>query len=78
MLDKIVFVDSVTVGDQGTLSVRTVTSIREGDTEISRSYHRSTLPPGSNLQGQDERVVALANAVWTPEVIQAYLTLEPE
>ena len=44
----------------------------EDGVSISESYQRWTLNPGDNLTGQDPKVVAIANAVWTPEVIAAY------
>lgn len=72
MLTKIQIVDSVTVDLEGVLSVRTATTILEDNVVVSSSYHRHTLPPGSDLADQDAKVVAIANAVWTPEVIQAY------
>lgn len=72
MLTKTQLVDSVTVDIAGTLSVRTATTILEDGVALTSSYHRHTLPPGSDLTDQDAKVVAIANAVWTPEVIQAY------
>jgi hypothetical protein len=72
MLEKISFVDSITVDLSGILSVRRVAAVMEDGTELSRSYHRHTLAPGDDLAGQDDAVVAIANAVWTPELIQAY------
>jgi hypothetical protein len=72
MLQKTQVVDSVTVDINGVLSLREVTLIMEDGVAISSSYHRSTLAPGADLADQDARVVAIANAVWTPEVIQAY------
>mgnify|MGYP003644575922 CR=1 FL=1 len=34
--------------------------------------HRHTLSPADDLTGQDPKVVAIANATWTAEVISAY------
>jgi hypothetical protein len=72
MLEKISFVDSVSVDLVGILSVRRVDAVLEDGAELSRSYHRHTLAPGDDLAGQDATVVAIANAVWTPARIQAY------
>lgn len=72
MLNKRQLVDSVTVDIAGNLSVRTATTILEDGVALSSSYHRHTLAPGDDLSGQDPKVVAIANAAWTPEVIQAY------
>ena len=73
MLTKTQQVDRITVTTPNILEVRTATAVLENDIELSRSYHRHTLSPGDDLTGQDPRVVAVAEAIWTPEVIQEYL-----
>jgi len=65
-------VDSITVSELGILSVRTATAVLENDVVIATAYHRNTLAPGSDLTGQDDKVVAVADAVWTPAVVAAY------
>jgi hypothetical protein len=72
VLTKVQRVDLVTVDAWGVLSVRAATVLQENGVEIATSFHRHTLAPGDNLAEQDPKVVAIANAVWTPEVIQAY------
>lgn len=47
------------------IQVRTATVIKRDDVEISRSFHRHVLQPGDDLTGQDLKVVAIANAVWS-------------
>jgi hypothetical protein len=73
MLTKTQQVDNITVDANNIVHVRTVTVIAEDGVELSRSYHRNTLSPGDDLSEQDPRVVAIASAVWTPEVVAAYL-----
>ena len=65
-------VDKIEVIENGSLQVRTANVILRDDEEISRSFHRHVLPPGSDLTGEDERVTAVANATWTPAVVAAY------
>jgi hypothetical protein len=72
MIDKQVSIDKIEVLEDGGVLIRQVTKIVENDEEISRSYHRSSLAPGQSLVGQDARVQAVCNAVWTSEVIAAY------
>jgi hypothetical protein len=36
------------------------------------TFRRYCLAPGSDLAGQPEQVVAIANAVWTPAAVAAY------
>lgn len=72
MLTKTVSVDNISVGLTNVLHVRTATVVEEDGVELSRSYHRHTLAPGDDLAGQDERVIAIAEAIWTPEVIAAW------
>lgn len=39
--------------------------VRDGVQEVSRTYHRRSLPSGSSLVGEDPRVAAVATAAWT-------------
>lgn len=57
-----------TVTENGIIQVRTTTTDEDGN----KSFHRHTLSPGVDLEGQDEAVVAKANEIWTSEVIAAY------
>ena len=70
-------VDKIEVIENGSLQGRTANVILRDDAEISRSFHRHVLAPGSDLAGEDARVVAVANATWTDEVVDAYKAFIP-
>ena len=55
-----------------TLQVRMANQIVDGETVKAQTYNRYCLAPGSDLTGQPEQVVAIANAVWTPAAVAAY------
>jgi hypothetical protein len=55
-----------------TLQVRMSDQIVDGETVKASTYRRYVLAPGSDLTGQPEQVVAVANALWTPEAVAAY------
>jgi len=42
--------------------------------EITSQY---TLNPGDSLDGQPTEVVSIANALWTPAVVEAYKAANP-
>ena len=71
-LEKQTVVGGLTVNANGSLGVREDTVILDDGNEVSRNFHRKVLQPGSSLDGEDARVVAVANAVWTDEVVAAY------
>ena len=71
-LEKQIAIDKIEVLELGHIQVRQITRIMEDGKELSSSYHRWSLVPGDDLAGQDAKVVAIANATWTPEVIAAY------
>ena len=71
-LSKTTVVDKVEVLESGQVQVRTATRIMEDGTTLSSSFHRHVLSPADDLTGQDPKVVAIANATWTAEVISAY------
>jgi hypothetical protein len=54
------------------LQVRLSDQIVDGEVVKASTFRRYCLAPGSDLTGQPEQVVAIANAVWTPEVIASY------
>ena len=64
------------------VQVRTATVIKEDGVELSRSYHRHVLTPGTvatgstaltdtNISSEDAGVQAICNAVWTSSVKEA-------
>ena len=66
-----------------TVQVRTATIIKEDGVELSRSFFRHTLSPGTdaagstalvdtNISGEDASVQAICNVVWTSSVKEAY------
>ena len=65
-------VDQITVQENGTILYREATRIMEDGTELTKTYHRNTLTPAQDLTGVPERVVAICNTAWTPEVIAKY------
>ena len=52
--------------------MRTDTVIVDDGNEVSRTYHRHVVQPGDDVSGESERVQAVAGAVWTTEVVEAY------
>ena len=72
MIEKMKVIDQITVTENGIILYREATKIIEDGVELTKTYHRSSLTPGQDLTGQPEKVVAIAQAAWTPEVIAAY------
>ena len=65
-------VDKIEIIENNSIQIRTATIIERDGTEISRTFHRHTLSPGDNISSEDLKVQAIANAVWTEEVIVAF------
>jgi DNA-binding transcriptional LysR family regulator len=65
-------IDQITVTENGTVLYREATRILKDGEQIAQTFHRTSLTPGQDLTGQPAQVVAIANTVWTPEVISAY------
>ena len=70
------------VGPFRGIQVRTATVIKEDGKELSRSFHRKVLQPGTldasdnlvdtNLSSESAEVKGIAASVWTQEVKDAY------
>lgn len=65
-------IDKIEVLENGIIQVRRADIVERDGVEIAKSYHRWTLTPGQDLTGQEQRVIDVANAVWTAEVVAAY------
>ena len=70
------------VGQYKTVQVRCATVIERDGVELTRSFHRHVLHPGTldendalvdtDLSGEDADVAAIAAAAWTAEVREAW------
>jgi hypothetical protein len=68
-------VDQIELIENNSIQVRTATIIEKDGVELSRSFHRHVLAPGDDVTNEDPKVQAIANAVWTEEVITQYFQL---
>jgi hypothetical protein len=68
-------VDKVELVESNHIQVRTATIIEKDGTEIARTLHRHVVSPGDDISNEDPKVQAIANAIWTEEVIAAYQAL---
>ena len=71
-LEKQTVVDKIEVLENGTLQVRSATRVLEDGEVLSSSFHRHVLHPDADTTNEDAKVVAIAETVWTPEVVTAY------
>jgi hypothetical protein len=65
-------IDKVEVLQLGQLQVRQAEIITKDNVEIARTYTRWICVPGDNVSTQDPKIQAIANALWTSDVISAY------
>jgi len=72
MLEKVIVVDRIEVVENGSVQVRTKTAIMEDGKQISGSFHRHVVAPGSDYSAEDARVQAICAATHTADVIAAY------
>ena len=76
MLEKQITQDKIEIvstGDWKAIQVRTKTAIVEDGQELSSSYHRHVVMPTDDLTAESDEVTAVANAVFTQEMKDAYL-----
>lgn len=71
-LEKVEGIDKIEVLESGHIQVRKVVRIMEDGQEIGKVYHRHVLTPGDSLSGESTRVIAVANSVWTEDVLKAF------
>ena len=76
-LEKLTEIGEMNVGANSVISVRTDTVIKDGGSEISSTFHRHVVVPTDDISGEDARVQAVANSLWTDEVKAAYTASLP-
>ena len=74
--------DKIEVVNKWTIQVRTATVIKEDGVELTRSFHRKVVNPGTldasdnlvetTISGEDADVQAICNAAWTTQVKADY------
>jgi len=74
--------DKIEVVNKWNIQVRTATIIKEDGAELTRSFHRKVLTPGTldasdnlvdtDISGEDADVQAICNAAWTTQVKADY------
>ena len=74
--------DKIEVVNKWNIGVRKATVIKKDGVELTRTFHRKTLTPGSldasdnlvetDISGEDADVQAIANAAWTTQVKADY------
>ena len=74
-LTETIKVDKIEIVENNSIQVRTATIIEKDGVEIAKTFHRHVCTPGDDVSGEDSRVQAVANAVWTSEVVEAYQQL---
>jgi hypothetical protein len=68
-------IDKIELVENNSIQVRTATIIEKDGVEIAKTYHRHVVCPGDDIINEDSKVQAIANAIWTEEVVLAYKEL---
>ena len=54
------------------LQCRRADIVEKDGVEVGRTYHRHVKTPGSDMTGECSEMQAVATALWTTEVVDAY------
>jgi hypothetical protein len=68
-------IDKIEIIENNSIQIRTATIIEKDGLEIAKTYHRHVVNPTDDINNEDTKVKAIANAIWTKEVIAAYKAL---
>ena len=71
-------VEIIATGDFKVIQVRTKTAIIEDGTELSSSYHRHVVMPTDDLTAESDEITAIANALFTQAMKDAYTASQAE
>jgi len=65
-------IDVIEVLENNTIQIRNANIIEKDGIEIAKTYHRHVINPLDDITNEDAKVQAIANAIWTEEVINNY------
>lgn len=71
-------IDKIEILESNSIQVRTANIIEKDGMEITRTFHRHVVNPSNDISGEDAKVKAVANAVWSEEIISAYLEAQTQ
>lgn len=71
-------IDKIEVLDSNSIQIRKALIIEKDGQEIAKTYHRHVINPGDELTNEDAKVQAIANSIWTQEVILAFQQAQTE
>lgn len=72
MLSEQQVLDLIEIRDNGLIQVRWRNEILRDNELVTYTYHRQAFEPGADLSNEDARIIAVAQVVWTSEVIQRF------
>jgi hypothetical protein len=68
LIEKVI-IDKIEVLESNSIQIREATIIEKDGEEIAKTYHRHVINPGDDLTNEDAKVQAIANSIWTKDVI---------
>ena len=72
LLTETKLIDKIEIVETNSIQIRTATIIEKDGVEIAKTYHRHVINPTDSIKNEEPKVQAIANAIWTPEVIETY------
>lgn len=71
-------IDKIEVLENNSIQIRTALIIEKDGLEIAKTYHRHVINPGDELINEGAKVQAIANSIWTEEIILAFQEAKKE
>lgn len=68
-------IDKIEIVENNCIQIRTATIIEKDGVELTRTFHRHAINPLEDISNQHPKVQSIANAIWTPEVVEEYRKL---
>jgi len=64
--------DLIEVRENGMIQTRWRNEIHRDGELVTYTFHRQAFEPGADVSNEDPRIIAVANAVWTSDIIQRF------
>jgi hypothetical protein len=76
MLSERKIIDLIELVEMTHIQVREANIIEKDGVVIAKTFHRFMLRPGDDVSLQDPKIQAIANIIWTEDVIEEYKSLQ--
>lgn len=72
MLNEERKIDRIEIIENGSIQIRELIVIYKEGSELTRTFNRYVLEPGSNVEEMPEKIKGICKIIWTDDIIEQF------